>query len=350
MSNKVPEQSNNEEVDLIIVFRLIGRAFSKLFKAIGSFFHFIFRIVIHALKPLVENFKLISVILIGAALVGYFVEKFKDPIYSSSMLVKPYYDSEYQLTTKVNYFNSLIGSGNYKELSEIFEIDSSTTAKQIIGFEIEIGPETQYDLIREYDGYMRSIDSTLVLEMTYNDFLAKRDILAGTIFSITAKATENNIFPSLEKGFVKTFENEYSKKLKAKTDSVRRVKKQTFLQELERVQDIQETYLEIKKNESSKGEATYAGGIIPLAQEKTKTSEYELFQEELRIRGAIRTIDEQLLNENEYYDILSRFDEVGTIQSSIFNKYTFIFPAVIFVLMVFTYALFRVFTFIKEYE
>ena len=87
-----------------------------------------------------------------------------------------------------------------------------------------------------------------------------------------------------------------------------------------------------------------------MAQEKTKTSEYELFQEELMIRGAIRTIDEQLLNENEYYDILSRFDEVGTIQSSIFNKYTFIFPAVIFVLMVFTYALFRVFTFIKEYE
>ena len=43
MSNKVPEQSNNEEVDLIIVFRLIGRAFSKLFKAIGSFFHIIFR-------------------------------------------------------------------------------------------------------------------------------------------------------------------------------------------------------------------------------------------------------------------------------------------------------------------
>ena len=350
MSNKLPEQPNNEEVDLVIIFRLLGRAFSKLFRAIGSFFHFIFRLVVFALKPIVENFKLISVVLIGAALVGYFVEKFKDPVYSSSMLVKPYYDSEYQLTTNINYFNSLIGSGNYKELSEIFEIDSLTTAKQLLGFEIQIGPETQYDLIREYDEYMQSIDSTLVIEMTFEDFLEKRDILAGTIFSITANATENDIFPSLEKGFVKTFENEYSKKLKAKTDSIRRVKKQTFLQELKRVQDIQETYLEIKKNESSKGEATYASGTIPLVQEKTKTREYDLFQEELRIRRAIRTIDEELLDKNEYYDILSRFEEVGTIQTSIFNKYTFIFPALIFVLMVLAYTFFRVFKFIKDYE
>ena len=350
MSNKLPEQPNNEEVDLVIIFRLIGRAFSKLFRAIGSFFHFIFRLIVFALKPLVENFKLISVILIGAALVGYFVEKFKDPVYSSNMTVKPYYDSEYQLTTNINYFNSLIRSGNYKELSEIFEIDSSTTAKQLLGFEIQIGPETQYDLIREYDEYMQSIDSTLVLDMTFENCLEKREMLTGTIFSITAKATENDIFRSLEKGFVKTLENEYSKKLKAKLDSIRRVKKQTFLQELERVQDIQETYLEIKKNESSKGEATYASVTIPLVQEKTKTREYDLFQEELRIRRAIRTIDEELLDENEYYDILSRFEEVGTIQTSIFNKYTFIFPALIFVLMVLAYTLFRAFKFIKDYE
>lgn len=350
MSNKLPEQPNNEEVDLVIIFRLIGRAFSKLFRAIGGFFHFIFRLVVFALKPIVENFKLISVVLIGAAIVGYLVEKFKEPVYSSSMLVKPYYDSEYQLTTNINYFNSLIGSGNYKELSEIFEIDSSTTAKQLLGFEIQIGPETQYDLIREYDKYMQSIDSTLVLDMTFENFLEKRDILAGTIFSITAKATENDIFPSLEKGFVKTLENEYSKKLKAKTDSIRRVKKQTFLQELKRVQDIQETYLEIKKKESSKGEATYAGGNIPLIQEKTKTREFELFQEELRIRRAIRIIDEQLLDENEYYDILSQFEEVGTIQTSIFNKYTFIFPTLIFILMILAYTLFRAFKFIKDYE
>ncbi|MHA7844380.1 MAG: hypothetical protein ACX93I_13755 [Winogradskyella sp.] len=351
MSDKLPQESQNEEVDLGQLFNAIGKLFEKLFLFIGKILKGIFSAVIFSLKPIVNNFKLIAIVLMTSALLGFVTEKFKTPVYVSDMLVRPYYDSKYQLANNVDYFNALIGSQNYGELSSIFEIDSLTTAKELIGFEIEIGPETQNDLLKEYDDYIKSLDSTLAIEVTYEDFIENRDILAGSIFSIKAKATNNDIFPSLEQGFIKTFKNEYSIKFKARTDSIREAKKQNYLEELKRVEKLQETYLEIKTNESNKGELKLGvDGIIPLIQEKTQTKEYELFQEELKIRSALRTLEEEALEESEYYDILSSFEEVGTIESDFFVRFTLVFPAISLLIMIIAYLMARIFKYIKEYE
>ena len=205
MSDNLPNKPQDEEVDLGQLFNAIGNLFERLFSFIGKVIKGLFSAIIFALKPLVNNFKLVAIVIMVAALIGFTIEKFKEPVYVSDMLVRPYYDSKYQLSNNVDYFNALISSENYRELSNIFEIDSLTTAKELIGFEIEIGPETQNDLIKEYDDYLKSLDSTLAIEVTYEDFIENRDILSGSIFSIQAKATSNDIFPSLEKGFIKTF-------------------------------------------------------------------------------------------------------------------------------------------------
>ncbi|MCB0398934.1 MAG: hypothetical protein KDD26_04790 [Winogradskyella sp.] len=351
MSNKLPQESQNEEVDLGQLFNAIGRLFDRLFSFLGRFIKGIFSAIIFSLKPVVNNFKLVLIVLMASVLIGFIVERLRTPIYVSDMLVRPYYDSKYQLANNVDYFNALIGSENYKELSNIFEIDSSTTAKELIGFEIEIGPETQNDLLKEYDDYLKSLDSTLAIEVTYEDFIENRDILAGSIFSIKAKATNNDIFPSLERGFIKTFKNEYSTKLKARTDSIRQVQKLNYLEELERIEKLQTIYLEIKTNESSKGEVKLGiDGLIPLIQEKTETKEFELFGEELRIREALRTLEEEALEESEYYDILSSFEEVGTIEIDITERYLLIFPIISLLIMTIVFIALRVFKFIKEYE
>lgn len=351
MSDKLPQESQNEEVDLGQLFNAIGKLFEKLFSFIGQLIKGIFSAIIFSLKPIVNNFKMILIILMASALIGFVVERLRAPIYVSDMLVRPYYDSKYQLANNVDYFNALIGSENYKELSNIFEIDSSTTAKELIGFEIEIGPETQNDLLKEYDDYLKSLDSTLAVEVTYEDFIENRDILAGSIFSIKAKATNNDIFPSLEQGFIKTFENEYSTKLKARSDSIRQVQKLNYLVELERIENLQKTYLDIKTNESNKGEVRLGvDGLIPLIQEKTETKEFELFQEELRIRNALRLLEEEALEESEYYDILSSFEEVGTVELDIMERFSLVFPLVCLLIMVIVYIALRIFKFIKEYE
>jgi len=350
MSDKTPRQNDNEEIDLGQLFNAIGRLFEKLFNFIGKIFKGIFTTIILILKPLVEHFKLIAVVLMAAAVIGYVVDKFKEPVYKSNMIVKPYFDSKYQLVNNVDYFNALINSKNLKELSKVFEIDTLKSSN-ILEFEIEAGPETQNDLLIEYDEYLQDLDTSLVKDFSFEKFVENRDMLSSSIFSITAKSKSANIFPQLEKGFIKTFENKYSKKLKQKFDSIYGVEKANYLAQLQNIDKLQNMYIEIKTSEANNGKLQLStGSLLPLSQEKVETKEFELFQEEVKIRQALKNLEEIKIEEQDYYDIIASFDEIGKKDSRALSKLTFLLPLIIFSIMVIAYALMNIFKFIKNYE
>ena len=75
MSEKLPKQSENEEVDLGQLFNAIGRLFEKLFSFIGSIFKGVFSIIVYALKPFVKNFKLVAIVLLASGLIGFAIDK-----------------------------------------------------------------------------------------------------------------------------------------------------------------------------------------------------------------------------------------------------------------------------------
>ena len=91
------------------------------------------------------------------------------------------------------------------------------------------------------------------------------------------------------------------------------------------------------------------GGMFPLQQERTPTREYELFQEELKVRQAIINLDRELIEESVYYDVLSGFEEVGNEVKEISNKYSLILPALVFIVMALVYVFYKMFNFIREY-
>ncbi|WP_370390324.1 hypothetical protein [uncultured Winogradskyella sp.] len=350
MSDKSKEIRQNEEIDLILIFNLLGRFIKRVFNKIIDLFKGIFHVIILLLKPVVDNFKLISIVVFSSFILGFIAEKLTPTVYFSDMLVKPYFESKYQLANNVNYFNALISSNNLEELSNIFEIDT-VSAGNLIGFELEIGPETQNDLLLEYDTYIKSIDSALAAEVTYEEFLENRDILAGSIFSIMAKAYTPEIFPKLEKGFRKTFENEYSKKLKKIRDSTLLIEKIQVKNEIKKVDSLQQIYFKVLINESEKKTPTMTGSsLIPMVNEKTVTREYELFQEELKMRKSLRNIEEKLIQESEYYDVLAGFEARGSTYSDIWQKYSLLLPALSFIIMVILFGAFKAFNFIKNYE
>ena len=350
MSDKLPQQHQNEEVDLGQLFNAIGRLFEKLFAFIGNLLKGLFSITMYALKPLVANFKLVAIVVMVTAVFGFVLEKFSRPVYVSDMLVKPYFNSKYQLANNIDYFNALISSQNLPELSKIFEIDS-TSAKELISFEIEIGPETPNDLLVEYDAYLKRIDSTLAGDVSYEYYIDNRDILSGSIFSIIAKSHKKDIFPSLESGFEKTFKNEYSEKLKEIRDESINTKQKSYNNDLKRMDSLQRVYLDVLRNESKEGSYKLGGeSMLPIIKERLQTREFELFQEELKIRDSLRVLEELLIVENDYYDILSSFENVGTAKKDLFSKYSMLFPLIAILLMSLVYFSLKAFKFIKEYE
>lgn len=350
MSDKLPQQSQNEEVDLGQLFNAIGNLFQRLFSFIGSIFKGIFSAIIYTLKPLVDNFKLISAAIIITAVLGYAYEKTNKPIYSSEMVVRPYFDSKYQLSSNIGYFNTLINTNNFAELSNIFEIDTSET-KTLIGFELKAGPETPNDLFVEYDEYVRSIDTSLVDELSYIEYIKNRDLMSGKLFSVTVKSSKVDIFAHLNKGFKKTFVNDFSERKKGVRDTLAFMERQSISTQLDRLDSIQKTYLEAIKNDSKNpGISLGLGSTLPLKEEKIATKEFDLFLREISLRRELNKINQTMVEENTFYDVLSPFDKVGKKDNSIKRKYSLLFPFLTIILFIAAFLALKVFRFIKNYD
>jgi len=350
MSDKLPQQPQNEEVDLGQLFNAIGKLFERLFNFIGSIFKGVFSAIIYSIKPFVKNFKLVVTALVVTAILGYILEKNKEPVYYSEMVVKPYFDSKYQLSNNIHYFNSLIGSGNLTELSNIFEIDT-TNAKELVSFNLEAGPETQNDLFIEYDEYVMSVDTSLVDELSYKEFIKNRDLLSGSLFSIKAKSHKRDIFSSLQEGFRKTFENDFSKRQKRIRDTTAYIDRQSLTKQLSRLDSIQKTYLEVIKNESKNRKLSLGiEGMLPIQEEKTATKEYDLFLKEQEIRRTLNYLDQSIAKENTYFDVLSGFDKIGSKDNSLKERYSFLLPVLALAFMFLAFLALKAFKFIKTYE
>jgi len=349
-NNKPIQATNNEEIDLGQLFNAIGRMFEKFFNFIANIFKGLFKLVILALKPFVENIKLISSVIVIAAIIGFFLEKSKAPVYYSEMLVQPHFESKYKLSNNINYFNNLISTQKINQLSKIFEIDSAQ-AVSLINFELTAGLQTENTILLEYNNYIKTIDTSLTSVVSFDDYVKNRDLLSGGIFTVKARSTDNNIFPRLEKGFAKTFENPYSKKLKKIRDSTIQIRKESYNKELERLDTLQRIYLELKKSEAESGAFKLgSGSAFPMQLERTETKEYNLFQEEIKVRRAIRALDQELIEDSVFYDIIAGFEEEGSLDTGLLKSRMVFLPLAALGLMIISFLFYNIFIFIKNYE
>jgi hypothetical protein len=343
-------QNNSEEVDLIGLFKLLGKAIGKVFKFIASIFKAIFSAFIYSLKAILENFRLVSIVVVICALTGYGLERYSPKVYSSQMLVKPYFDSKYQLISNIDYFNSLIENDDYEKLTTIFGI-SKAEAEKIKSFEIESGPESDNEKIQEYSRFLKTIDSTLAEDISFDDFLENRDIYASSIYKIIINSTKKDIFKTLEAGLNSSFENTYSEKKMKKRDSLIYIEKQNILSSLASVDSLQKVYIDVLKEESkSNSNKISLGEGFTLEPDRSKTKEYELLNKEIELKKELRALDKLKVEEDVFFDTISGFQEIGSISESLLKKYSLIFPALGFFILSAIFLLNKTIKFIRSYE
>jgi hypothetical protein len=267
------------------------------------------------------------------------------------MLVKPYFDSKYQLVTNINYYNALIDDEDFQQLGSLFKIGDDN-ARQLIEFEIEPGPETENDRILEYEEFVKQVDSVRAQNIYFDEFIENRSIYSGTLYEIKVKSFKKDIFRSLEEGLNSTFTNTYSIKKMQKRDSLIAIDRLRIVNSLKEVDSLQEVYIEVLKNESNskgKGTITLKDGMS-LVQERVQTKEYELLERELKLREELTKLDSQKVEEDVYFDTLSSFQDVGSVYSSIWTNYKLIFPALMFLFLVIIYVIRKFITFVMSYE
>jgi hypothetical protein len=285
-----------------------------------------------------------------AMALGVVLQLTQKDIYESQMLVKPYFDSKFQLVTNINYYNALIGERDYNQLNSIFGIDEES-AKQIIEFEIHPGPENENDKIIQYDSFVKSIDSVRAQEISFEEFIENRSIYSGDIFEINVKSFKKDIFRSLEKGLNTTFTNTYSVKKMQKRDSLISIERKRITASIKEVDSLKKVYLKVMEEESKTKQGSYTTKDgLSFIQEKTKTREYDLLQEENKLREELSKLDAQKVEEDVYFDTLSSFQDVGAKYTSILNLYALILPALAFILLCLIYLVSKLIKYVKNYE
>lgn len=351
MSENLPKNNSPEDIDLVIIFNLIGKAINNFFKFILTILKFLFSNFIYALKPIINNIKIIVIALVIAAGIGYGLEKTKQDVYSSRMIVRPYFDSKYQLVTNINYYNALLEDKDYDKLEEIFGV-SEEDAKQILSFEINPGPETENYKLLLYDKFVKTIDSVNAQKLDYEDFIENRSIYNGDVFEIEVMSFKKDIFRSLENGLNSTFANTYSVKKMQKRDSLIALQKQRIINSLKEVDSLKKVYINVITTESKSDEASplVTKDGVSLIQERTNTREFDLLEKQITLRQELSNLEAKLVEEDVFFDTISSFQDVGTKYIEFTSKYTLVFPILILSLFVLGYLALKFFKFVKDYE
>ena len=353
MSKELPSKpNNNEEVDLIVFFNLIGNVFSKIINFFKDILIAIFSSIIHALKVLFESWKLILGIMLIAGLAGYFLEKTKPTTYSTSMLVEPYFNSKYQLVNNIDYFNALISNNDYEALKDIFNVDDSVV-DDISGFSIEPGPETENDRLLQYETFISKMDSVRAQAYPYEDFIENRSVYSGRYFLVKAYSPKSDIFKSLEAGVLSSFTNDYSDKEMRRRDTLIDIQRQNLQNQLKQVDSLKQIYIKVLQTESSSNKNGISLGTefsLTGGGDKQKTREYDLLREEQRIRNTLNQLEEKKIEEDVVFDVISSFQKVGNSSKNWKERYRFLFPILSFLLLMFYFVARKVINFTLEYE
>ena len=348
--NNEQQPYRDDEVDLLVIFNYIGERFNKLFKLIGWIFKSLFSIFIYASKAILVNIKLIAIALLVSAEIGYGLEKYKSPVYESSMIVQTFFDSKYQLASNLEYYNSLLNDEKFDLLSSIFEIDS-TIIKEIRVFELNRGPQSENEKYDEYDQFLKKLDSIRAQDITFEDFIENRDIFSGTLFEIRVESKKNDIFNMLDVGIYKSFNNLYSIEKKMKRDSLINLRKENILNSITEIDSLQNVYINVLEEESQSTKARInLGEGFPLEQAKSDTKEYQLLNKEIELRDELRALEEEKIQERELYEVISTFPRIGNKVTTFFDRYMLVLPLLTFIILSGIYLFKKFRNYVLSYE
>lgn len=333
MGSDLNNKNNSEEIDLIQLFGFFEGKFKSFFKLIFNGVKSVFDMLISFLQVLQQNFIKITVAIIVAFGVGYVYDIKKPKFYSSKMIVKPLFDSKYQLVTNIHYYNELVSNKQLDKLSSLFDLNKEE-AKSLTGFDIKDGPESEKEKTRLFNSFMKSLDTTAASTVSYEKFVENITIYDARLYEIEVKSSMNNVFGKLSKGFKKTFKSDdYSEENKRKKETLFKLKKASIEKSLSDIDSLKKVYItELSKNKSQTVELL-GSSALKLVDEQQKTKEFELLQLQIAEQNKLTILEEDAIKENQLFEVVSDFQIIGSASGSLKSKMKFMFPLAVLVLV-----------------
>ena len=328
MSDNINKGS--EEIDLLQLFNFFEQKIKGLFKLIYRVFKAVFDLLISFLQTIQQYFIKIAIIVVVAFVLGIAYDMYSPKVYTSKMIVKPLFDSKYQLVTNIRYYNELVKNKETNKLSGIFGLTQEET-ESLKSFDIIDGPESEKEKTRLYDQFMTSLDSAAAATVNYERFVENITIYDASLYEIEVKSSKNNVYENLSEGFKNTFKsNVYSKENKRKKDTLFKLQKASIKKSLADIDSLKKVYIkELSKDKSQKIEIL-GSTALKLADEEQKTKEFEMLQLQIAEQKKLTTLEEEAIKENQLFEVVSDFQLIGSVDGNIFSKMKLIFPLLAF--------------------
>ncbi len=315
-TKKNQTNTKDEEVDLGKLFESIGRGFNKLFNFIASIFGTLFQFLIILFLFLKKYAIVLGVSIIVGGAIGYFVENGKKP-YTSSMIVKPNFNSTRQLYKNIKYFDDLVNQRDTSLIAKIFKINTHQAA-QIKSFNIEPIITNNYNLSR-YNNFIKKSDSLVVQQITFKEFIRKQTDFDYAYHKISVEAYKNDIFYKLKDGIINSLENN-AYLVSLKNNKKENIKLEELLtnNSLIHADSLRKVYNKVLLEEAKK---PFSGTNIDMASGKNKTNkELALFNIVDNFKTQLVDINNDKTENRNILNIISNFALIGTKDSIIKRK------------------------------
>ncbi len=338
-TNHPPHYSPNEEVDIIGFFRALGNFFKKsseavvrLLKALFYFFVFIPYLYIK------RHSKAVFSLLIATFIIGIILDNIKITNYKAEILVSPNYDSGKELYTTIEYFNSLIGEGEFGKLGRVLGMDS-TRASAFISFEVEPNMNERIT-VRSYSEFSKLIDTTYMDIMEYDKY---KESFHEQKFDypqhrITVIASKPDVFAPLNVFFEKFLERK--KIFQDRRNSHLAITKQNIRiveNALAQIDSLRKSIDRAIANMGKTGSSSGQNIIVGTSNIQFPEQQYDLFDKKKELIDFLNRLKVDLVESEHILILNSLFPERGKEYSPLLRTYKFFLPlvALLFLLGVF---------------
>jgi len=309
------KENQEDEIEIGKLFQLIGKGFTKLFKAIGDLFKYLFDALIFVLLFLRKHFIKFTI----AAIIGFFVGFFSEGTkrtFKSDMIVSANFNSIYQLYNNITYYNNLVLQKDTSDLAKLFNLNKKEAAS-LKSF--EINPIiTENEKLSLLDEFIKTADTTTVKLIDKNTYINSLTKFNYKNHRIIVKAAQNNIFRKLEPTIVTNIaENPFFTLQKRTFDKNIAFESKALLAQIAQIDSLRNLYKKVLLKEAEKNTS---GTQIDLSSKTSKKdAELELFKIQKGINIRLNEISTLKAKEGKIINKVSGFGKVGS-KVSIINR------------------------------
>jgi len=349
MSNQVQPQTPppSDEIDLGQLFQMIGNGFKRFFNFIGSIFKGIFHIIILFLLFLQKHFiKFVIAGVVGLA-IGIFLDKNKEPVYISSMVVEPNFNSVQQLYNNINFYNELARAKDSTTLAEAFDL-SITDASKLKKFEVEsFSDENQK--IQLFDRFVRTLDSTTQKAIDMENYLKNFNSFDARFHNISVLATDNEVVKKMQPAIINSISrNEYFQLQQSINNQNISLQDSLYKKQLMEVDSLQRLYKRVMEKEAEK---PLQGTNISLGENGSQENkELALINQVDKLKQNLVLLNEERANKSSILNVISAFPRRGVEVKGIWNSNKFRIPLTFIGITLLFLSLWNLNSYLKNYK